>query len=181
MGFSIELLFNPTLESRVRKIASGLREGDRSGMIVTDDVKARPHITLCICEQADEGELEACVRRIAEETPTIPIGLASVGVFPGDQNVVFLAPIVNEELLEMHRRLHAQVHKFSTTPWVLYTPARWVPHCTLVTRLPKSALSRVVDSILELTFPISGEIVEVGVMEFTEGRVQRVLFTAMLG
>lgn len=180
MPYSVELLFNPALESRVRRICNTIREAG-GGEVLIDDIKARPHITLCICDDADLGEMEACVRRLAEETPPMPIGLASIGVFPGDTNVVFLAPIVNEELLDMHQRLHSQVKSFSDSPWVLYTPARWVPHCTLASRLPKEALPRVVDMIMETTFPISGEIVEVGALEFTQGRVVRPLFFTPLG
>lgn len=180
MPYAVELFFNPSLESRLRRACVALREGGIGGALLIDDVKARPHVTLCVCDDADVEAMEYCARLIADATPAIPISLSSIGVFPTGQGVVFLAPVVSEELLEIHRALHEALDSFTQSAWPVYSPARWVPHCTLVNNVPRQEFAGILDILSEMTFPISGEITEIGAAEFADGRERRKLFSAAL-
>jgi 2'-5' RNA ligase len=180
MAYAVELFYDPGLESRVRRICAPLRELETGGLVLTDDPKARPHLTLVVFDDADLAELEVCVRRAALETRSFPVALSAVGVFPAAECVVFLAPVVSEEILAAHRTLQDLLPRFTDSAWPLYTPARWVPHTTLINRVPRENVPRVIELAAESTFPISGEVTEIGVSEFSEGRVERMLFTAPL-
>lgn len=180
MPYAVELFFNPALESRVRRVCAALREGGIRGDLLIDDVKARPHVTLCVCDDADVEALEYCARQVADKSPAIPVSLSSIGVFPTGQGVAFLAPVVSEELLDIHRALHDAQDSFTHSAWPVYSPARWVPHCTLVNNVPREEFAAILNILSEMTFPLSGEFTEIGAAEFADGREVRKLFSAAL-
>jgi 2'-5' RNA ligase len=173
MPFAIELFFDPRCESRLRRLLSGLRQARLGGTVLIEDVKARFHITLAICDEVDETKMGRVLSEIASETSSLPVILSSLGFFPSDQTVMFLAPVVVQELLDVHRMLTERVSEFSETPWKLYRPGRWVPHCTLALKLPRDSVQKALELLMESTFPITGELIELGVSEFAEGEVKR--------
>jgi 2'-5' RNA ligase len=180
MPFALELFFDPRCESRLRKLISGLRQTRIGGTVLIDDVKARPHITLAVFDHADEQVMCNVVRELARQTTCLPVILSSLGMFPSKESVLFLAPVVDEELLQVQRKVHARLDEFTQSPWKLYQPGRWVPHCTLALKLPEDGLHRAIEILMESTFPITGELVELGVSEFEAGVVKRYVCTNAL-
>lgn len=177
MPFAIELFFAPPLENRFRRLCNSLRELELGGTVLVDDVKARPHVTLAICDDADEARMCEIVEELSHEIPAHPVAFSSMGIFPGEQTVLFLAPVISEELLGAHRSVHERLPDFTQTPWKLYTPNRWVAHASLALKLPHDGLRKAVDTIMENVFPITGEMVELGVGEFVDGVVTRYVCT----
>ncbi|MCB9893378.1 MAG: 2'-5' RNA ligase family protein [Planctomycetes bacterium] len=173
MPFAIELFFDPRCESRLRRLISGLRETQLGGTVLIEDVKARFHITLAVCDHVREDVMCEILQEIADGTPSLPVILSSLGMFPGKETVMFLAPVVDQELLEVHRVLTERVADFSESPWKLYQPGRWVPHCTLALKLPRDGVQKALELLMESTFPITGELIEIGVSEFEAGVVKR--------
>lgn len=177
MPFAIELFFDPPLENRFRRLCNSLRELELGGTVLVDDVKARPHLTLAICDDADEARMCEVVEELSQKLPAQPVAFSSLGIFPGEETVLFLAPVMSEELLEAHRAVSARLEEFTDNPWKLYHPNRWVAHASLALRLPHDGLRTAVDTILENVFPITGELVELGVGEFIDGVVTRYVCT----
>ncbi|MCA8916919.1 MAG: 2'-5' RNA ligase family protein [Planctomycetes bacterium] len=173
MPFALELFFDPRCETRLRRLLSGLRQAQLGGTVLIEDVKARFHITLAICDDVNEEKMCEVLAEIAEETPSLPVILSSLGLFPSAETVMFLAPVVDQELLDVHRVVTERVAEFSDTPWKLYRPGRWVPHCSLALRLPRDGVQKALDLLMESTFPITGELIDIGVSEFEAGVVKR--------
>src|SRR5690606_24608876 len=128
-----------------------------------------------VCDDADEARMCAVVEQLARATPSLPVSLSSLGMFPGDETVLFLAPSADAELISIQAALHGRMPDFTQTPWKLYAPGRWVPHCTLAMRLGREGVLKALDILMESTFPITGELVEIGVSEFADGIVKRYL------
>lgn len=173
MPFALELFFDPPCETRLRRVVQSLREAQLGGTVLIEDVKARFHITLAICDDADEAKMCEVVKELAYKTHSLPVILSSLGMFPSAESVLFLAPVVDQELLDVHREMYARLKEFTSTPWKLYQPGRWVPHCTLALKLPRDGVQKALDHLMENTFPITGELVEIGVSEFDAGIVKR--------
>lgn len=173
MPFALELFFDPRCETRLRRVIQVLRETQIGGTVLISDVKARFHITLACCDDADEAKMCQVVEELAHATPTLPVILSSLGMFPSAETVLFLAPVVDQELLDVHRALFDRLPAFTSTPWKLYSPGRWVPHCTLAMKLPRDGVQKALDHLMQSAFPITGELVEIGVSEFEEGVVKR--------
>ena len=175
MPFAIDLFFDPPCETRLRRLIAGLRQAQLGGTVLIEDVKARFHITLAICDEVDEAKMAQVLTEIADKTPALSVILSSLGFFPSDQTVMFLAPVVIQELLDVHKAVTDRLHEFSQTPWKLYRPGRWVPHCTLALKLPRDGVQKALELLMESTFPITGDLIELGVSEFVDGEVKRYL------
>lgn len=173
MPFAIELFFDPRCESRLRRLISSLRETQLGGTVLIEDVRARFHITLAVCDSVDEPAMCEVLKQLAQQTHALPVILSSLGMFPGAETVMFLAPVVDQELLDVHRLLHERLGEFSDSAWKLYLPGRWVPHCTLALKLPRDGVQKALDHLMQSTFPITGELIDIGVSEFEDGVVKR--------
>ncbi|MCA8912412.1 MAG: 2'-5' RNA ligase family protein [Planctomycetes bacterium] len=173
MPYALELFFDPRCETRLRRFVHALRETQLGGTVLIEDVKARFHITLACFDDADEPKMCKVVEDLAHATHALPVILSSLGMFPGAETVLFLAPVVDQELLDVHRGVFERMAEFTQTPWKLYQPGRWVPHCTLALKLPRDGVQKALDHLMESTFPITGELVEIGVSEFEAGVVKR--------
>lgn len=177
MAYSIELFFNPSLESRLRRLCNVIREEIDGAVTVIEDVKSRPHVSLALMEGCNVIELSEKVRQLADRHNSMPITFSSVGMFPKAEPVFFLAPVVSPELLTLHADLWAHVPRLTRNPWQEYAPGRFVPHCTLMTSVRMDQLQRASALVMENTFPITGELVEIGINEFAPVKP---LMTAML-
>lgn len=132
MPYSVELRFDDDLAHRVRGLWRSLEEigADSFGM----GGEPVPHISLAVYDkedQIDEAAASRLVERLAERCATTEVAFAGFGVFPTEENVLFLAPVVTPALLDLHATYHAMAKSLGATCRPYYLPGRWVPHCTL--------------------------------------------------
>lgn len=129
MGYAIELNLSKGSAARVVKLWEGLaRESINSTML---DLAAQPHISLAVFEHLDPAALREDLNRFAEATRPLSVVLSYAGTFPTAEGVVFLAPVVTQELLEVHGRLHRFLRDRGVVCAEYYQPGKWVPHCTV--------------------------------------------------
>lgn len=155
MGLAVELRFDAGAERAVRGVWEAVRAATGSGLLF--DLETRPHVSLAADPEGVRGPLDGALARF--RAAPIPFALASAGMFPGDEGVVFLAPVVDEPLLRMHRAWH------SLAPGGLahYAPGAWVPHCTVGLRLPDVAPALAAARAL---LPIRGRYESIALVEF---------------
>jgi 2'-5' RNA ligase len=129
MLFSVECYFDPVAEGAVRGLWAALAAAQINSRMI--EVDARPHISLT----AAEGEPTLpVVRRLQEFVSArtwFQIQFGSIGVFPNDLGVLFLAPQASSELARLHLDWCAAVSALEIPVWEHYTPGNWTPHCTL--------------------------------------------------
>lgn len=134
MPYAIELEFDDALAARVRAGWEDLATAGLGRFML--DVGAEPHISLTGFDELDAAALAPHLARLAHSTQRFPVRLSAVGAFPGDANVVFLAPVVSPALLELHRRCHTMLGGLGLAGFELYRPGRWMPHCTMAMEIP---------------------------------------------
>jgi len=156
-GYAVELLLDPGAEAAVLDVWREVRA--RTGSPVLFDLAGRPHVTLAVHEERDGPQLDREVR--AFSAPELPFLLSSVGTFPGDEGAAFLAPVVTDDLLELHRRWHAA----SPGSHGHYQPGQWVPHCTVGILLEGPALSEAL-AAARSALPIRGHFREIALIAF---------------
>src|SRR5215510_11260342 len=159
-GFAVELLFDRRGDEAVRRVWRAL------GGPVEARQSARPHVTLAVYGRVAPAPFAAALASWAAAARPLDLRLASVGLFPGDARVIFFAPIVTIELLELHRGFHAALASVGQDPWALYRPGAWVPHCTLAMEIDPAALHRAVDAARDAPLPIDVRLSAVGLVEF---------------
>jgi 2'-5' RNA ligase len=130
--YSVELRFDHDLTRRVRALWQSLEEiGAGSFGPGGEPV---PHISLAVYDdeaQIDETAASRLVARLAATSAPVEIVFAGFGVFPTEENVLFLASVVTSTLLDLHASYHAMADDLGASCRAYYLPGRWVPHCTL--------------------------------------------------
>lgn len=177
MGFAVELYFDPDSDLAVRRIWSAIADGFGLSTMLTNG--GRPHVSLAV--YSDDFDHRSFTRELSAFSKSLApfrFDLGSVGTFPTNEGVVFLAPVVTSELLAVHERFHTTFATYRGWSSTHYLPGNWVPHCTVATDLTDSEIGQVVNHCWEHFRPTQGRFQEIGLVEF---RPVRELTTFKLG
>jgi len=164
MGYAVELNLSKDSAARVVKLWESLaRESINSVML---DLGAQPHISLAVFEDLVPAVLQDDLGRFAEVTRPLSVVLSSVGAFPTAEGVVFLAPIVTQELLGVHERFHSLLRDREGECVEYYRPGKWVPHCTVAIDIVADRIGAAIEMCVrsEAFGPV--ELDEVSLIEF---------------
>jgi hypothetical protein len=122
MPYAITLLLDDEAAARIMSLTEAL---DRAGLAGPDARNGwPPHVTLGIYpDDAEVDALRSTVAILGRSWRALPIGFASLGVFPGNPRVLFVGPVVTSALLVRHAQLQAR-HRgeghFASGTWVLH-------------------------------------------------------------
>ena len=163
MPHAIELFFDDTSDLRIRGLWDRLAD---LGATYMRDSGARPHLTLAVCDNIDFPAARHLLDRFAETVAGFPLAFSAIGIFPGENPVVFLAPKVTPELLKLHAQFHAELAALTPNLWPHYAPAQWMPHCTLAMDLPREQFAQLPALSDAAALPITVEVVSLGIVEF---------------
>ena len=89
-----------------------------------------PHFTYQIAESYDD-RIDAILREIAASATPFAIDTHGIGVFRGDETVVYLHLTESLALREMHERIWREAGTAARGIVPVYAAATWVPHITL--------------------------------------------------
>lgn len=170
MDIAVELFFNPESEKLVRDIWHKLAQaGVNSAM---EDLGSTPHISLAVYDDVEIAALQKKVADFAGSFSPIPLRLSAVGVFPGEEGVMFLAPAPTEGLLKMQTLYHNLTEEWSHLVWPYYRLGGvWFPHCTLAMGLKDPEMPQAL-SVARAGFTGIDIIVEsVGVVQYSPAQV----------
>lgn len=163
-GYAVELYLEPAAEAAVRSVWADLSAAGFVESVPPEG--ARPHVSLAVFDTLDEPSARARVASLAQEIAPFEVRLGSVGVFPGDQAIVFFAPVVTAELLDLHARLHGQFREAGEAEWPYYRPGRWVPHCTLATAVPADRVGEAVALCRKAPLPLDTRFAGIELIHF---------------
>ena len=124
-----------------------------------------PHLTFGIFSGVSRAEMVRFIEEITGDMRKTQLFFGHVGVFP-ESEVLFAAPSVTQELLDMHAAIHARYDDFCFDKNCLYSlqGGKWIPHITLAT--PKNCLPQdVLAIILEEFTPFEGELTHIRITE----------------
>lgn len=141
MAYGVELRFDDHLADRVRDLRRALAGVGAAGF--GPGGEPVPHISLAVYD--DEAVVDASavgerLDRLARRWSPLPVTFAGLGVFPTEERVLYLAPVVTPALLEIHDRWHAMAPELEAACRAYYLRGRWMPHCTLSMLGPLDAL-----------------------------------------
>ena len=163
MPFTVEMFLDPGSAALVRDVWQRLAAAGVP--VAVQAAGARPHLTLAACERLRVESFEGFLQGFAATASAPAVSFASLGIFPTEPAVVFLAPVVTTDLIALHERLHRRLPEFADGLGDYYLPGRWVPHCTLGERVPGDSLPHTIDLCRCLSLPTNGRLEEVGLVE----------------
>lgn len=156
---------DPATSAAIRAIWDELAAQDLPSLATRTHRRHQPHCSLTVAENLPVEEALAAVGAV----PARPLRLRveSVGVFP-NMGTLFLAPVVNPELLAEQRRVHSAVAPHAQQPWPYFEPGAWTPHITLAWSLTADELAVAIPLVLA-RIPITGTLDQGGVEDGTTG------------
>jgi 2'-5' RNA ligase len=93
--------------------------------------QTRPHFTYQVAERYDAAAVAAALSRIAAATPPFEAHTRGLGLFRGDQTVLYLAVVRGEDIEHTHARVWAEATAAAAGLRAYYAAETWVPHITL--------------------------------------------------
>ncbi|MEZ2128304.1 MULTISPECIES: 2'-5' RNA ligase family protein [unclassified Sinorhizobium] len=93
-----------------------------------------PHMTLAVYDDIEPDRLIGAFRRAFHGGSAISIAFSGICSFRNDFLVLWLRPVSDEPLRQIHAVLHAEIEP--TLCHEYYRPGSWVPHCTIAMRIP---------------------------------------------
>ncbi|QNF34535.1 2'-5' RNA ligase family protein [Adhaeribacter swui] len=97
-------------------------------------ITADPHITWLICEVEKLNELKSFLKEVASQTQSIVVKTTGLGIFPGENPVIFVPVIRADGFNLVHAALFQGIRTFSRHTVNFYDPDNWVPHISLALR-----------------------------------------------
>lgn len=173
MPISVELRFDVRTEEAIRRtwddladagIARALRDG---GMT--------PHVTLGACRSLSDPEaLEGLLGDLARKTSVLELAFHHIGVFFGDEGVVFAGVAPTRELLALHAEFWGRFDALATEPRNYYRPGSWVPHATLAIRANGREREHALTFLhRSKEFPLAGRAIRLVVTESANAKPKR--------
>lgn len=170
MPYAVELFFDAATEAAVHRL--------RRTLPLTEGIDLyRPHVSLGSCrELRDPAALSRGLESLAcEQAGPIPVTLAHLGIFPGDEGVLFYGVTVTTPLLLLHRRFHALFTPLALDWSPFYQPGLWVPHLTLSYGLPQERLGQAFAGLQKQIQPsLSGLLTGIALVQIPSGHEQAV-------
>ncbi|XWS32796.1 hypothetical protein CRYUN_Cryun22dG0020400 [Craigia yunnanensis] len=167
-GFSIELYFDPALENQVLKAWNVLARRQISTQLI--EIESRPHITLFSSPFLDPAKLESVVKSFASKQEPLALSFSSIGTFPNEKNVLFLAPAPTIALLQFQAQLCEAVKKEGIEIGEEFKADAWIPYCAVAQEVPKTRMAEAFCVMRELKLPVSGYAMDIGLVEFSPVR-----------
>lgn len=133
MAFSVILYLDPVTDAEVRSLWQLLSERQISSVMT--DMGVRPHVSLAGFEHVEAEAFCQALKVFAHSARPVTVRFEAVGTFPTEKGVVYLAPVVTLELLQLHAKFNNLVTELGLVPDEYYVPGNWVPHCTLAINL----------------------------------------------
>jgi hypothetical protein len=167
--FAIVLDLDDVATAAVRQISQRLSTVAPEGVMSVATVP--PHVTLAACRNLDVERFRPLLGDLAARTPVIATTLASLGVFPTEEGVIFLAPTIVQELLELQLGILTRLQDVGAEVEPYWLPGQWAPHCTLATSVPRELVSAAIGHAYAAFQPISASLTRLSTVEIDSPRL----------
>ncbi len=90
-----------------------------------------PHFSWQVAGNYDQQQLAPILRRMARSIKPFTVTISGLGIFSGENPVLYLALVKDELLLRLHKRIWERAKGTAEELSPFYAPQAWVPHITL--------------------------------------------------
>ena len=159
MPYAVEMFFDKESDEYIRGLWRTLKSGISSYMNDSDNV---PYITLSVFRSWILPMIRdwLLLRKKCQICCS-----ASLGAFPTDEGVLFLAPIVTEELLGVHKAFQDLFDDLKRIRCRIIFRLM-DSHCTLSLNMAREKIHEALDAVIKACKPIIAEVDRVGLVEY---------------
>ncbi len=159
--FAITLTLDSSAATAVRRLSRSLDLARVPGTLPA--FEPPPHLTLAAGTRLDLELFRPRAAELATTCGPLPCTLASLGVFPTVEGVLFLAPAMSADLVQLQLAVLERLHQTGAHIEPYWLPGQWVPHCTVAIGIPRDTIAAAVGQMLTAFHPIAGELVQLSV------------------
>lgn len=161
MPFAVALTLDKAASGLVESLWRRLAEAGLSERMLR--LGYPPHVTLGLYDQLDPDKAAKTLAAVIARQPPMSLRLDALGVFPGLENVLWLAPPPDPHLLALQADLHGAL---AVEPQPHYRVGAWLPHCTLAPDLDAAGLQAALGLLTADWAPISGAFASIDLLRF---------------
>lgn len=151
MNCGAAFIFDRESEAAMREVWRVVARAGGSNTMLGLDYP--PHLTLLMAERLDFERTRGGFMHLAAATRPLEIALSGLGIFPGQSGVLYLAPVVTRELLDLHACYYSLVSQYADPPTEYYRTETWVPHITVGYGLTPEAIGAAVQALMSVQLP----------------------------
>lgn len=131
-----------------------------------------PHFSWHIAEDYDLAGLMQRLTEVSAQISPFDIHTNGLGVFTGENPVLYLTIVKDATLIELHRTIWRACEPFAQGSSPYYTEGAWIPHVTLASAdLQQENLPEVLRSLVERDFAWTMHVESICVGKNTLGQV----------
>ncbi len=164
MSFAAVLYIDGRTSSSIEEIWRQQADENISRFVI--DEGHLPHITLDACEELSLSACKDSLELFAEGIEPFSVEMPYIGLFPHKEGAVFLGVTMTERLLTLQKSFHEVFGRHGRTMYDVFTPGKWVPHCTLAHHESPEKDVRALELGMTLNFPITATCDRLAVIEF---------------
>lgn len=90
-----------------------------------------PHFTWLLADELKFDKAKSILAEISSNSQQMTLHTFGVGIFTGENPVLYLPLVKSREMISLHEAIWAQIQPLSESPKLYYSPKLWVPHITL--------------------------------------------------
>lgn len=167
MNYAIELVFDEEGQNRINELRKLLRDNG-----VHDEAVKLNHISIGDYYTEDIEGLKSRVLEFSKMIKSFEVTLCSVGTFMTNENVIFLEPVMTEELKSVHKKFIDYMSGFDGELNQYYNLDKWMPHCTLSIRLSNEELFKGFKLLKEnIKLPIKVKLDKVDLINYPSNQI----------
>ena len=160
----LQLFFDEDTDAFFRSLWQKIKDADLPNPLLARG--ATPHVTLSFGHDVNVDELISSLNDRLGGESTFELVFVSLSTFANENGVIFVAPVVTNTLLALHRDVQHEMSNHASSTSAYSQIDRWFPHCTLTMGLNPSQLLAGFKLLGGLQLPISGHGKQVSLLEY---------------
>lgn len=173
MGYSIELYFEREFEDKLRLLWDALDKNRVPSIL--QKIGSRPHLSLSLLDKCNTEQIARIIAPGIEKHYQLPITFPAFSLIPGEQQAVFLTPIITSELVAIQGCIYNILRKAGHSVRENYKPHNWLPHCSISKELSAAAAIKTLEICQNSSAIGKTWATEVGFIEFRPRKVIRTM------
>ncbi|HEU4327923.1 MAG TPA: 2'-5' RNA ligase family protein [Roseiflexaceae bacterium] len=179
MSLVIEAFFDPVTEGTIRSMWQTIERAALPAKLPSSG--SRLHISLASCDYLERGVFVPLLEHITAATSCFSIRFAHFGRFIAGEGALFLAPVVSEQLISLHRSVLAAFERYKLAASSYDLPDQWVPHCTLVRAISSDDVGAAIAVCHSVGIPLQGQIEALGLVAVCPERIEQLVTIPLHG
>jgi len=167
----LNISFDLESEQKIMNYLTNIKELGISSYLL--DMGKFPYITIGGFRDIDITHASETLKKYCTELEKFKIRFSSIGIFTHPTTGVFLAPVANKKLLDLHEGLHKKFSVYSVEGFEYYLPDVWVPHCAIDVSADVNVVCKSTEYLMRNFKPFDVEITNIGWVEASKTTIKR--------